>query len=445
MRNAPPDSRRVTLLLFSALVADMLAFTCILPLFPSILNYYSKSEEKDWLFESIQQNLVKFERLIGVPGNERYHNSFFGGLLGSLFSALQFVASPTLGALSDTYGRKPLMILSAIGTFTSYVVWLYSKSFSLFVLSRVIGGLSKANINVATAIITDVYPPEQRQRGMAIVGMSYSVGFLVGPMIGAFFSKIAPVNQFYTTPAYFSIVMTIIYFLIVFFALPETGLRSQVEKFKSSSRVKQLVHPGELFKFSAIEAPAEKKEQIQHIGWVYFLYLFLYAGLEFTLPFLTHERFGFDSMQQGKIYLFRGLLMLPIQGHFVRKTPMHRQKLVAQVGLTCIVPAFLLCAIAESLPVLYAGLALYAIASATVVTSLTCLVTNVYPTKDHGALAGVFRSLGALSRALGPVLAASVFWLLGPTLCYTIGAFLLLIPLYLARKIPNPPKVEKEN
>ncbi|CAJ0583963.1 unnamed protein product, partial [Mesorhabditis spiculigera] len=419
----------------------MLAFTCILPLFPSILNYYSKNQD-DWLFNTIQRGLVKFEETLGVPGNDRYHNSFFGGLLGSLFSSLQFICSPTLGALSDVYGRKPLMILSAFGTVASHVVWLYSSSFSLFVLSRIIGGLSKANINVATAIITDVYKPEERQKGLAVIGMSYSIGFLIGPMIGAFFSKMAPDSEFYTTPAYFSIAMTTIYFLIVLFAIRETGKKA-TKTSTNLTRVKQLVAPRELFKFSAVDAPVDKKKEMQDIGLVYFVYLFLYAGLEFTLPFLTHERFGFDSMQQGKIYLFTGLLMLPIQGHFVRKTPMHRQKSLTNLGLLCIIPAFVLCAIAQNLLVLYAGLALYAIASATVVTSLTCLVTNVHPTKDHGALAGVFRSIGALSRALGPLVAASVFWLLGPTKCYLLGAALLVTPLLLARRIPNPLKSEK--
>uniref|UniRef100_A0A0K0D5D5 MFS domain-containing protein n=1 Tax=Angiostrongylus cantonensis TaxID=6313 RepID=A0A0K0D5D5_ANGCA len=149
-----------------------------------------------------------------------------------------------------------------------------------------------------------------------------------------------------------------------------------------------------------------EKRRMRKIGVIYFIYLFLYAGLEFTLPFLTHLRFNFDSMQQGKIYLFTGLLMLPIQGYVVRRTPMNRQKHVAEIGVLCIVPAFLVIAFATNKFTLYLGLFLYAIASATVVSCLTSLISAVHSCPDKGALAGVFRSIGALARALGPIIAS---------------------------------------
>ncbi|VDP01936.1 unnamed protein product [Heligmosomoides polygyrus] len=174
-------------------------------------------------------------------------------------------------------------------------------------------------------------------------------------------------------------------------------------------KANKLVSPVQLFKFSAVDAPPAKKQQMQEIGIIYFIYLFLYAGLEFTLPFLTHMRFGFD-----------------------------RQKRIAEIGIMCIVPAFLIVAQATNQFLLYLGLFLYAIASASVVSCLTSLVTTVDSSADKGALSGVFRSLGALARALGPVTASSLFWICGPTRCYTIGGILLLIPLMLLRRLENP-------
>ncbi|VDO65457.1 unnamed protein product [Haemonchus placei] len=352
--------------------------------------------------------LKSFQSLIGVPHNERYNNVFFGGLLGSMFSALQFISSPTLGALSDIYGRRTLLLLSCIGTLISYIIWLRAETFSVFVLSRIIGGLSKANVNVATAIVSDVFKPEDNPKGMALIGISYSVGFLIGPMFGAYFSTIAPKDFPHSTPAIFSIVLTVVDFLLIAFLLPETLKFEERKKVEDiSQRAIQLTSPKELFKFSAVEAPTDKKLEMQKIGIIYFIYLFLYAGMEFTLPFLTHLRFNFDNMQQGKIYLFSGLLMLPIQGYVVRKTPMVRQKRIAEIGMMCVVPAFLIIAQATNQFVFYLGLFLYAIASATVVSSLTSLVTVVNPSIDKGVLAGVFRSLGALARALGPAVAAT--------------------------------------
>ncbi|KHJ99996.1 hypothetical protein OESDEN_00059 [Oesophagostomum dentatum] len=205
-----------------------------------------------------------------------------------------------------------------------------------------------------------------------------------------------------------------------------------------SGKARHLTMPLQLFKFSAVPAPVEKKQTMRKIGLIYFIYLFLYAGLEFTLPFLTHIRFNYTSMQQSKIYLFTGLLMLPIQGRIVRRTPMIKQKLVAEVGLMCVVPAFLIIAQATNTYILYFGLFLYAIASATVVSCLTSLVSAVHPETDKGALAGVFRSLGALARAVGPAIASTLFWLAGPTKCYTVGGILLLVPLILLRRLENP-------
>ncbi|EPB76766.1 transporter, major facilitator family protein [Ancylostoma ceylanicum] len=380
---ASSGSSNVMRILVPALIIDMLAFTCILPLFPSILNFYAKSGHRDQLYDLSVSLLKSFQSALGVPHNERYNNVFFGGLLGSMFSALQFLASPTLGALSDIYGRRTMLLLSCIGTLISYIVWLRAETFTVFVLSRIIGGLSKANVNVATAIVTDVYKSEDNPKGMALIGISYSVGFLIGPMFGAYFSTIAPKDALHTTPAIFSIVLTCIHFLLVAFLLPETLKYEERRKSEDIVRkANQLVSPLDLFRFSAVDAPTE------------------------------------SSMQQSKIYLFTGLLMLPIQGRIVRKTPMIKQKRVAEIGIMCIVPAFMVVAQATNQYMLYFGLFLYAIASATVVSCLTSLVSAVHPSTDKGALAGVFRSIGALARALGPVIASTCKYILKEYIWY---------------------------
>ncbi|PIO68031.1 hypothetical protein TELCIR_10198, partial [Teladorsagia circumcincta] len=210
-----------------------------------------KTTINDFVYDWSISLLKSFQSAIGVPHNERYNN-----------------------------------------------MWLRAETFSVFVLSRIIGGLSKANVNVATAIVSDVYKPEDHPKGMALIGISYSVGFLIGPMFGAYFSTVAP--------------------------------KTKVEDI--NRRASQLVSPQELFRFSAVDAPIAKKHEMQKIGIIYFIYLFLYAGLEFTLPFLTHLRFNFD-----------------------------RQKRIAEIGMLFVVPAFLVIAQATNQFLLYFGLFLYAV------------------------------------------------------------------------------------
>ncbi|KAK5982005.1 Major facilitator superfamily domain-containing protein 10 [Trichostrongylus colubriformis] len=264
--------------------------------------------------------------------------------------------------------------LREIECLTGPWIWLRAETFTVFVISRIIGGLSKANVNVATAIVSDVFKPEDNPKGMALIGISYSVGFLIGPMFGAYFSTIAPKDFPHSSPAIFSIVLTVIEFMLIAFCLPETlkfeervndqksiplYFDHSIYRRKSRMLVGELISsfpPLNAFKFSAVDAPIKKKHEMQRIGVIYFIYLFLYAGLEFTLPFLTHLRFNFDSMQQGKIYLFTGLLMLPIQGYVVRRTSMIKQKRVAEIGMMFVVPAFLIIAQATNQFLLYLGL-----------------------------------------------------------------------------------------
>lgn len=176
---------------------------------------------------------------------------------------------------------------------------------------------------------------------------------------------------------------------------------------------------------------------------IYFLYLLLFSAMEFTLGFLTHIRFQFDSRQQGGLYLFSGFWMLVIQGLFVRRvqSTVDAQSRGALIGICAIVPAFLVIAIAQSLSILYSGIFLYSVASATVVPFLTTMFTLHCDPMQRGSCLGAFRSIGALARACGPLVGSFLFWLLGPTASYTIGAFGLLAPCALLFRLHRKPVV----
>ncbi|TMS36950.1 hypothetical protein L596_003995 [Steinernema carpocapsae] len=126
-------SRKTVVVLIFALILDLLAFTCILPLFPSIIDFYSAENRKDSLYSFFDSAIRSIQNLALIPNLTRYNNVLFGGLLGSIFSALQFISSPLLGALSDVYGRKPVLILSVCGTLVSYLVSKakYTESLSI--------------------------------------------------------------------------------------------------------------------------------------------------------------------------------------------------------------------------------------------------------------------------------------------------------------------------
>ncbi|XP_013396076.1 major facilitator superfamily domain-containing protein 10 [Lingula anatina] len=432
-------SSKMVYVVFISLIIDLLAFTMILPLLPSLLDYYGHHDEGG-LYHVLLQYVHSLRSLIGAPDTPRWNSVLFGGLIGSLFSLLQFLASPMIGAASDYYGRKPLMLLNLIGIAVSYAIWAVSTNFTIFVLARIVGGISKGNISLSTAIVTDISTPQTRGKGMALIGIAFSVGFLIGPLIGAYFAKQVREHEgmFFVAPALFALTLAVINVVFVYACFKET-LPQEKRAHSVGSKLQEaydLIQPVSLFKFSAVHhAKKSDLDQMQRIGLVYFLYLFLYSGLEFTLTFLTHNRFQYDSMKQGKMFFFIGIIMSIVQGGYVRRIKPGKEKKVALMGIGLVIPSFLVIGLASTTTVMYCGLALFSFASATVVPCLTTLMSSYGQDDQKGTVMGIFRSLGALARALGPMAASIVYWSLGSTACYSIGGVLLVAPLLILRKL----------
>ncbi|XP_023375460.1 major facilitator superfamily domain-containing protein 10 isoform X3 [Pteropus vampyrus] len=290
IRQQPAETRVITVI-FLGLLLDLLAFTLLLPLLPGLLENHSRAH--DPLYGSWQQGVDWFAAAIGMPAEKRYNSVLFGGLIGSIFSVLQFLSAPLTGATSDCLGRRPVMLLSLAGLATSYAVWAASESFAAFLASRVIGGISKGNVSLSTAIVADLGSPPARSRGMAVIGVAFSLGFTLGPMLGASL----PVR----TAPWLALLFAVSDLLFLFCFLPETlppekrapsislGFRAAAD----------LLSPLALLRFSAVahgqDPPTgDRLRHLRRLGLVYFLYLFLFSGLEFTLSFLAHQRFQFS-------------------------------------------------------------------------------------------------------------------------------------------------------
>ncbi|KAG8184726.1 hypothetical protein JTE90_019329 [Oedothorax gibbosus] len=418
-------------IIFLVLIIDLLGFTVILPLLPSIFDHYGNNKE-DHLYHWMEKSVRYFQGLFGAP--DEFNKVLFAGFIGSVFSGLQFLVAPIFGSLSDVYGRKTIMIISMIGIGISHAVWCMASSFSLFVIARIIGGLSRANISLSTAIVTDLCSEKNRGKGMALIGIAFAIGFIVGPTIGAVFASNAVKSQkdFYFYPAVFALLTTItsLLLLILFFkeSLPKDKRATSIGQ--GLSKAYQFISPSSLFSFSPlVDIGNKEKKSLQKIGFTYFLFLFIYSGLEYSLSFLMHTRFNFTKMQQGKMFLFSGLIMILVQGGYVRRIPQGREIVASKIGAVLIIPAFIIIGFAQNLIFLYIGLALYAFASATVVPCLTTIASKFGSTSQKGTVLGIFRSLGSLARAFGPIVFAVAYWSLTPTVSYTLGGILLAVPL----------------
>ncbi|XP_076345402.1 major facilitator superfamily domain-containing protein rtet isoform X2 [Tachypleus tridentatus] len=367
--------------------------------------------------------------------DEKIHPTIYVIFVSLVLDLLGFtVILPLLPSLLDYYEKH-----DKFGIATSYALWAVSHTFGLFVLSRVIGGLSKGNISLSTAIVTDVSSSKTRGKGMALIGVAFSVGFIIGPVIGAGFSAWAKHHQgaFFVIPALFALVLALIdiAFITIFYK-ESLDVNKRARSLGSGlSEVYDYIIPLSLLSFKPVQNLKEKDlGLLQRTGLIYFLYLFIYSGLEYSLTFMTHLRFNYTRMQQGRMYLFSGTVMALIQGGYVRRIHPGQEPSKAVMGLLLIIPSFVIMGLAPSPSVLYVGLILFSFASATVVPCLTTIVSSYGSTEQKGTVLGIFRSLGALARSLGPFVISIAYWSLGPTICYCVGSALLIIPYILLKK-----------
>lgn len=350
-------------IVFFSLLLDLLAFTMILPLLPSLLEHYRLNDDSG-LYTYLSESIKSFRDLVGAP--ERYTSVLFGGFLGSMFSFLQFVVSPIAGGLSDYYGRKPILMLSLFGIMSSYGLWALSRNFGLFVIARFVGGLSKGNINLSMSIITDVSNKDNRGKGMAMVGIAFSLGFIVGPMIGAIFSRFADKtsDDWFIYPALFAMTLAGLDIAFCFFCLKETlPVNKRAKEFIGSlSQAIEHISIPSLFRFDAVKNLSKADlSSLKQLGFIYFFYLFVYSGLEFTVTFLMFHKFGFNSIDQAKMFLMTGVVMAFLQGSVVRRIPAERTQKAAVYGLILIVPSFVIVGLSRNVFWMYVGMFLFAV------------------------------------------------------------------------------------
>jgi MFS family permease len=438
---ADQTTKGILVAVFLTAFLDLVGFSIIFPLFPAMLDHYVALEGADSLVGRLAAALTG---LAAEAGDARFLVVvLFGGVLGSLYSVLQFLFAPIWGSVSDRIGRRPTLLLTLTGTMLSYLAWFFAGRFWLLIVARLLGGIMAGNISTATAVIADATPPEQRSRGMAIIGVAFGLGFVVGPALGGVCSLFdlsaawpggvaLGVNPF-SAPALLALGLSIFNLGLVARRLPETHPPER----RGRAGTHRTANPLRLFR--GLDVPGFSRANL-----VSFLYLTAFSAMEFTLVFLAVERFGYTPRDNAKMFVFVGVVVALVQGGFVRRlAPRLGDKPLVVGGLAAIAPGFVLVGMSGSTTVLFAGLGLMAAGSAFATPCLGALASRYAPDDQQGFAMGVFRSMGALSRAVGPLLGGVLYWRHGAQSPYLVGAVLLLVPFALALALPPPPTPEQ--
>jgi MFS family permease len=425
---AEPPSRQLWTI-FLTIFLDVVGFSIIFPLFPALLKHYLATEGDAGAFGAL------IEQLLSFAGSESEFRLavLFGGVLGSLYSLLQFLLAPIWGSLSDRVGRRPVLLVTIAGMALSYALWGIGSSFALFVVSRLLGGIMGGNISVATAAVADATADRDRAKGMGLVGAAFGLGFILGPALGGLLSLVPLDASFgrwignpFSAVAFGACLLSVLNWIVVWRRFRDVRGEAKAHETSRSANLLRLLRPSEL--------PGVNRS---HAAW--FVYLMAFSGMEFTLTFLAVDRFGFSPRANAEMFVFVGLVMVVVQGVVVRRLgPRVGERRLALVGLLTSVPGFVVTGTAPHEGALYLGLFLIAVGGGLFSPALTALVSLYAPRERQGEVIGVFRSLGALARAIGPFGACLTYWHLGATSPYISGAALLLVPLAVVLGLPQP-------
>ena len=416
------------------LTPPKVSFTFILPLFPSLLEFYRNAETSprpgttassagpDTLLTTILTYLNTYKASFARPIDSRYDIVLLGGALGSLFSLLQAIASPVIGHLSDRYGRRTALLASMTGNILSVLLWVMAVDFRTFVLSRVVGGLSEGNVQLAMAIATDVSDEASRGSTMALIGVCFSIAFTFGPALGAWLStrSMIKANPF-AAAAGFSLFLIVAETIYLYCCLPET----------LPSKTAAAVKTEATDKTKTTEPQAVQLRTNSHfmLNAVHFMFLLFFSGMEFSLPFMTYDLFGYAAAQNGRLLSFVGLVASVLQGGVTRRLP---PLFSVRMGIVTCQIAFVLLGRLETVGSLYAAAACLAATSATVVTGLNALSSFEAHAGERGGKLGILRSWGQVGRGVGPILFTSVYWWAGREVAYGAGAVGMSLVLLLS-------------
>ena len=344
--------------LWSAVVIDMIGFGIAVP----VLGPYAKS--------------------LGASG-------VFIGAIGSAFSAMQFVVARPLGELSDRVGRKPVLVVSMLGTAFASILTGAANALWLLLLARALDGASGATIGVAQASVADMAPPRRRAALMGMMGAAFGIGFTVGPAIGALLSWAGGRRA----PFYGAAAIAFVNAVATWIRVPETkGLALAEAAAAGPSGVSEGL------------ARRWNENGLRELLVITFLTFFAFASFEQLVTVFMDDRLSFGQRGAGIVFTFVGLVLMIVQGLLVGRAVGRFGELpVLAVGLLSVTAGFVVLALTHSWWMLIPMVLLTAAGQGLASPSLSATISARIDPTVRGELMGTQQSFGSLARVLGPL------------------------------------------
>jgi len=380
------------LIIFIIQITETLGFSLILPLLP----FYAQS-------------------LGATP--------FQIGLILTSFSLCQFISSPILGHLSDHYGRKPLLIFSQLSTLISFIVLGFADTLYLIFLSRIIDGILGSNFTIAQAYLSDISSKKNRSKVFGLSGVAFGIGFLIGPAIGGFLSKID-----YSIPAFLAGFFSLITIFTTSFFLKET-----VEK-KEKIKISLKIFHFQRFKYYF------SKENIRQSLIILFTYLLGHVIWVSNSALFAKKQLNFGPSQMGYVLAYIGFLSIILRGFLLGKLINLFQEI--QLQKTAIILAFtglLVSSFASNWKLFMISLTFFAVGAGLLRPLLLGDISRQVSSKKQGEILGITNSLDSFSRIIGPMIGGAIINFFKPCWLGIIASFFMFVSLFLILKTKNLP------
>lgn len=337
------------------------------------------------------------------------------GWLMAVYSIMQFLFAPLWGRLSDRFGRRPILLISLLGSTTGYIIFAFSTTLTGLFLSRILAGIAAANISTAQAVMADILPKEKRTFGMGMVGAAIGFGFALGPGLSAL--TVSDTN--YMLPILLAAGMSGLDLILVFFLLPET-------------HKKGIEHPAaSRFSLRVLKEAATVK-MIPVMLSVSLLYYIAFAAMESTYALFGEAIFDLKAWQNGVILMSIGVLMAIVQGGLVgRVTLKFGEVPTFLTGLTGVIIGLAFIGFAQSFTAFVTWTLVMGVSAGFVTPVVSSMISQLSHEDVQGSVLGLNQSMASLGRIFGPLSGTFFFDAFGPRSPFWFGALVVSIVLLL--------------
>jgi len=360
-------------------------------------------------------NLIGFGVIIPLLP---YYAETFGatpteiGLLIASYAAAQFIGSPIWGRFSDRYGRRPALMISVAGAAVGYVIFGLANSLTVLFASRIVAGFMGGNISVAQAYIADITDEKDRAKGLGLIGAAFGLGFVTGPALGGALS-----NWGFDIPAYASAVLNLLNLLAIYWLLPESLTREQMED--KSKPTKPHFSLREL-------KEALTRPLVGALLNTHFFFSLAFATFTTVFALFAQHRLNLDAQATGYILAYVGILIVIVQGVIIgRLTAFLSEGFLLFWSTVLMAISLLAWAFVGSVVMLLILLIPLALASGVFRTVVNSSLSKAVSKAEVGGTMGLSASLESFTRIIAPSAGGYILAQLGSSAPGIAGAILL--------------------